>query len=93
MRLHQRRVSPRAEDPGPDSFLVEPQMQDRVFEFARNRQRPEVRADRVSLIDIARRLTLRTFDGERRGRIVAIDIDRQMRILNPSLCDIAREPA
>ncbi len=93
MRHHQRRVSTRAKNPGPDSIFVETQMQDRVFEFARDRQRPEVHANRVSLIDIARRLTLRTLDSERCRRIAAIDIDRQVRVLNPSLCDIAREPA
>ncbi len=74
------------------SLLVEAQMKDRVFELARKRQRPEVRAERSSLFNVARRRLVRTLDDERRGRIVAIDLDRQVRILDPLIFNLAREP-
>src|SRR5579862_740550 len=68
-------------------------MQDGVFEFSRNRQRPEVRTGRVSIFDVAWRRVFWTLDKERSTGVFAIDIDRQMSILNSSLFNFASKPA
>src|SRR5208282_3081220 len=51
VRLDHARVAVSPKDPRPNRLLVEPQMKDRIFQFAGNRQRPEIAGERIRVLD------------------------------------------
>src|SRR5271166_4634733 len=66
-------------------------MKDRVFEFARDRERPEIASGSERIIYIRGRRMLRSAHEEARRGILAIEIDLDVRIANARIVDAARE--
>ena len=60
--------------------FVEPQMQDRVVEFARATKRPVIRAELYERVGILGRRLLGTADCDRDNAIIALDVDVHGRI-------------
>src|SRR5262245_22773823 len=62
-------------------------MKDCIFEFACDRERPEVAALSAQGVERGLRIA-RTFDRERRSGVVAIEVDREVRVRNLSVSDV-----